>query len=258
MRCDEARQVLWPRPQPRAADGPGLRALEHYARCEACRRFFREQEELRDRLRQLAERVTVPRSLAERVEGLIERQAIGERRARSRRRIALAGAGAAGLAAAAALLLLMARPFDRNPDVARELVAQTRSMLEEAAGHISSDLDETERWLQSEVRYPVELPAISGAYLVGGRVALIGDTRTAAAVYLLHGKPLAYFALPSRGALSEAGAADRVEAVSQNGYEVAMWVEPAGARAVVASMPREHVVGVAEECRTLMGRSSPD
>ncbi|MFQ6045386.1 MAG: hypothetical protein ACE5PT_03370 [Gemmatimonadales bacterium] len=258
MRCEEARLVLWPKPGPRATGRPADRALLHYAECEACQRFFRHQQALEDRLRQVGEGVTVPPSLAGRVGTLVERQAIRERRSRTGRRLSFLGLGAAGLAAAAALLVLLVGPSDRGSDMARELVAQTQAMLGEATGHTSSDLGETEFWLQSQVQYPVELPAISGAYLVGGRVARMGDTRTAAAVYLLHGKPLAYFALPSPEALGKGVGTDRVEAVSRNGYEVAMWVEPGGARAVVASMPRDHVVGVAEECRTLMGQSSPD
>jgi anti-sigma factor RsiW len=76
----------------------------------------------------------------------------------------------------------------------------------------------------------------------------LGDIRGAAVVYEYHGASLTYFALPPGNVLGQA-VPDRLTAAAANGYEVALWTEQGAARAVAATMPRQAVLQVAEECR---------
>ena len=95
-----------------------------------------------------------------------------------------ASLGALIVTAAAAVIVLVAAP--RNAaDIAAPLVAAAREELEQSTRIVSEDFGEIERWLASEVGYPVEVPAISGALLVGARVASFGEgEKSAAVVYL--------------------------------------------------------------------------
>ena len=92
---------------------------------------------------------------------------------------------------------------------------------------------------------------ISGAVLVGARVASFGEgEKSAAVVYLSRGMPVTYFALPSDMVLGKRLRSDRVTAATADGYEVALWTEKGRARAIAAPMSRDEVVQIAEECRS--------
>lgn len=245
MRCNAARRALWPEPGPRAATDEVAAAFEHYSSCEECRRFFAHQSVLAQRLRHLNDGVTAPSTLAQRIRGALADETVLHAAGRSRwlRR------GGIALVAAAALLLLFFRPAGVPPEVAQPLVREAQAMATQQDGYTSSDIGELEAWLELQVGYPVNIPDISGAYLVGARVATLDGAKTAAAVYIFEGMPLTYFALPSGQVLGREVRGSRVRAISADGYNVALWIEPGGARAIVAPIPRDRVVGIAEECR---------
>ncbi len=251
MQCEQARLALWPRPGPQPEAGEGARALEHYAECAACQWFFRTQDRLGHRLARV-EAPAAPATLTERI-----RTALAEeeqtRRAAARGRW-LAGAGAALLTAAAVLVFAV-----RSPSVPTELV---RPFVEHAQTDLgggramtSSDFTELQSWLEGQVGYDLHLPHITGARLVGGRVAEIGGVRGAIVTYVsdAEGKALTYFALPSTNVIGGSLTPDQVAIVTTDDYEVAVWLEAGGTRAVVASMPRRRVVEIAEECKAQAG-----
>lgn len=246
MQCDEVRLALWPEPGPRPLSGESVAAFEHYARCDACQRFFRVQRHLTNRLARLREAVGPPAGLTERVHAAVADEVLAEGAHHRARWLA---AGGAALLAAAAALLLMLRPGGGVPQQAViPLVAEAGRAPGDAAGLTSSEIAELEGWFAAQ-GYVVQVPDISEAYLVGGRIATVDGTRTAAVVYLFRGRPLTYFALPTADVLGSRLRGDRVIAVSVNHYEVALWIERDQARAVVAAIPRAEVVAVASECR---------
>jgi anti-sigma factor RsiW len=97
--------------------------------------------------------------------------------------------------------------------------------------------------------YHIDVPAISNAVLIGGRVVDLNHLPAAAVIYTMHGKQLTYFAMPTANLLGTTISNDRVRAVSSGGFNVATWTEAGAARAVVAAMDEKEVVAVARECR---------
>ena len=126
-------------------------------------------------------KLSAPAALRARIEAAIAANATASRSWSVRWRASL---GALIVTAAAAVIVLVAAP--RNAaDIAAPLVAAAREELEQSTRIVSEDFGEIERWLASEVGYPVEVPAISGALLVGARVASFGEgEKSAAVVYL--------------------------------------------------------------------------
>ena len=134
--------------------------------------------------------------------------------------------------------------------MAMPFVTEAARVLTPAASFRSNEFAEVEAWLASNVGSPVRLPDITDATLMGGRVVSMNGVPTAAAVYEFHGMPLTYFALPTSGVAGrEIETDDGIVELAAEGYEVAMWGEPEGVRAVVAPMPRDEVRAVAVECR---------
>lgn len=242
MRCEEARLALWPDPRPRPGSADLADALEHYASCLACQRFFDREAALVRRLGRLQE-VPARGELRARIAAALDQRPLP----RPRRRRWAIGGGIAALAAAAALTLLLTRP-PMPPDVARPLVAEARIGLD-SQSLTSPDFAAVERWLEDRLGYTVRLPEISDAALVGGRIATLGGVRIPTAVYLVHGMPVSYFALPSGDVMGAPVKSRDVVAMASNGYHIALWSERGLARAVVAPMPRREVVQIAEECQ---------
>jgi anti-sigma factor RsiW len=246
MRCETARRILWPQPGPRPATDEAAAAFEHYSSCEECRRFFAHQNVLGRRLKHLGARVKAPPGLVQRISAALADETVLHATGSRSRRLSR---GALALVAAAALLVVVIRPTGVPAEVAQPLVTEAQVILSQPEGYSSSDIRELENWLELRVGYPVHIPDISNSYLVGVRIATLAGTKTAAAVYLVEGMPLTYFALPSGRVLGLEVRGSRVKGVSSDGYNVALWAERGRARAIVAPMPLERVVGVAEECR---------
>jgi len=247
MRCEEARQILGPEPGESPTGGQHEQAHAHCAGCDACRQYYGAQRALGRRLFRLgAAAIQAPPWLAARVRASLDVETVRlERRRRTR---LFAGSGTAALAAAAALFLLLGAP-DTSRRMASPLARAAQAGLGSPAAITSSDTAILRAWLQHEVGYAVEIPTISDADLVGASVTEMDGVRGAAVVYEYHGQPLTYFDLPSTGSSGRWPQSGVVESASADGYEVAVWTQEGGARAVVAPMPRRAVVGVANECR---------
>ena len=237
MTCDLAREALWPDPSlPALAE-----ARDHYERCEDCRMFFRSQAALGERFAHLT-RPGAPDTLRARVVARVA----AERIARRRR----AGWVGVALAAAAALALAFGLRAPGDDDLAVPFVAQATRALPPANTYRSTELDHVEDWLQTQIADEIHIPDISDATILGGRVVNVDGVPGVAAVYDYHGMPLTYFAVSAdeMGGLRmdvEAG----IQSAAAQGYEVAIWVENGGLRAVAAPMPRAELHAVAKECR---------
>jgi len=113
----------------------------------------------------------------------------------------------------------------------------------------SSDPVQLGSWLESQLGYHVDVPAISNAVLMGGRVTALNQAPAAAVMYTMHGKQLTYFAAPTANLLGTTISNTNVRTVSSGRFNVATWSEARGARAVVAAMDEKEVTAVARECR---------
>lgn len=246
MRCEEARRILGPEPSEPPMGGQQEQAHAHRAGCDACRRYYGAQRALSRRLRQLsAAALQAPPWLAARIRASLDDETALLVRRRSR---LIAGSGTVALAAAAALLLLLGAP-DTSRRMASPLARAAQAGLGSPVSIASSDTAILRAWLQHEVGYTVDIPNISDADLVGASVTEMDGVRGAAVVYEYRGRPLTYFDLPSTGFPGGWPQSGVVESASANGYEVAVWAQEGGARAIAAPMPRQTVVDVANECR---------
>ena len=156
------------------------------------------------------------------------------------------------VAAAAIVLLLMSilKPTGLpTQNAVAPLVNQASMGLSSTGALASSDPDQLGTWLESQMGYHVDVPAISNAVLLGGKVADLNHVPAAAVMYTMHGKQLTYFAVSTANLLGTTVSNDRVRTVSSGGYNVATWSEAGAARAVVAAMDETEVVAVARECR---------
>jgi anti-sigma factor RsiW len=156
------------------------------------------------------------------------------------------------VAAAAIILLLMSIP--RLTDLpTRNAVAplldQATIGLSSTGALASSDPDQLGTWLESQIGYHIDVPVISNAVLMGGRVADLNHTPTAAVMYTMHGRQLTYFAMPNAIVLGTIISDGGVRSVSSGEFNVATWTESGAARAVVAAMDEKEVVAIANECR---------
>jgi hypothetical protein len=242
--CDGAREALWPDPmEPASAE-----ARAHYDRCSDCQAFFARDRRLAARLAGLP-RPPAPTDLRECVaRGLASRPrwSIASRRA------------AVGVVAIAAALMLavLARP-DPMDDVVRPFAAEARASASGDLAMTSSDAVALGGWFATTLGSPVTIPSITGADLMGGKVALIGGRRVAVIVYHLHGDPLTYFASSDHEMGGRGMPDDEIRMGTDDGVEVAVWREPRGVRAVAAAMPRADVMAVATECRTKARMTGP-
>ncbi len=166
-----------------------------------------------------------------------------------RRRLVFAALAAVGIALAAVGVSQWGT-WAATSALAEPLAREARAGLEAAAPALTSaDADALEKWLEPQVGFRVEIPAIARASLMGGRVAVLDGARGVVLVYDLDGTRLTYFALPTRDAWSRGLTSEAVTPVSRNGYELAMWTERGATRALVAPMQRVAVLEVAEDCR---------
>lgn len=261
MRCEEVRLALTSQPGPGPATGSLTVALGHLEQCTECQQSLMPQQALRERLRRLNE-VSAPPYLVGRI-----RDAIGQPATVRRpvgRRVRWVVGGGLLVSSALSLLLLARNPDARIPEgVMRPLVAQASSRLpsmrgasEAPDGVATSNAAQLRRWFAERVPYRVEIPQIDGAALVGGRVIDLAGTPTPAVEYLLHGRPLTFFAFSSGRVMGSSVAGEEIVAGSTDGYHVALWLEHGLARAVVGQLPRSAMMGFAAECRAKALRPS--
>lgn len=256
MRCEEARRVLMPEPGPRPESPESREAFDHYERCPACQQFFADHRAIRSRLSNLKD-LAAPAALRRRVEEAIAKDSVSARPRRPARWIAAGGA----LVAAATLILVLSNPT--IPETVRTPLVQHAAqalpdptLADEATDAIAtSDSQILGQWFVGRVNYPVEVPQIDGAELVGGRVAELHGVRSVSIVYRYRNSEITYFALPSGQVGSTTVDWNDIVAESSDGYELAMWQEAGLARAVVAAMPRADVMRFARECRAKALRS---
>lgn len=236
MNCETAREAVWP--------GPGVgpapaEARAHVEQCPACRRFFETQAALGRRLTAVSSQ-NAPAGLRERVRAALADEVQAGRPLGRRRWWAVGGLAAA---AAVALMIGLSSPAG---DLAEPFAEQGTEIA-----FASDDFGAVERWLASRLGRPVSLPAITDAQLEGARIVTLEGRAAAAAVYRLHGDLLTYFALPDFTVSGERVMPEHeIRTATAGPYEVAVWGELDGARAVMAQMSRDEVIAIAAECRT--------
>ncbi|UCG86282.1 MAG: hypothetical protein JSW71_20650, partial [Gemmatimonadota bacterium] len=128
--------------------------------------------------------------------------------------------------------------------------------IAETDAFANSDPTELGRWLEAQIGHPVEIPAISNAILIGGRVADISGQPAASASYLIEGNALTYFALPAAEIPSALPAEGWVHMMSSEEFNIVTWKVAGSVRALVARMGKRELVALAQECRRMASTSN--
>ncbi len=201
------------------------------------------------RLKRLAARLETPPGLRDLVLQAVAADGVTQLRPAFARRRALGWAGAVLAAAASLTLFLNSRgPSD---DFALPFVEAARGGLSAGdRGLAAADSLQLADWFAPRLGYQVGIPAIAGAQLMGGRVALVSEVEAAVVLYQLNGEDLTYFALPTPEVRNVRVSDDSQLAAGIENYEVVIWGERGEARALAAAaISRTRLEAIAEECR---------
>jgi anti-sigma factor RsiW len=178
MNCDEYRKgrIL----AEGEANLPDIVRL-HFAECEECQIYLREQERLRMEVRKLAEREHAPEGLRESVADLLHQTNAPKRQGTTR-----------WAAAAAAILVMVGAGtsyvwyrYARTPTperLAQDFISDHLHYLPGREQIVSSSPQQVQGWFQGRVEFPVPVPDVPGAVLEDARVCDISGRKAA----LLH------------------------------------------------------------------------
>ncbi len=206
------------------------------------------------RLRQIADTPRAPQHLRDRVFAGIAGEHFAEKRRGIRWDLIAAATGGAFLSAAAALALWLAVPT--TPPAQQQAESWVDIALNQVtgAGVMKTDQPASLRsWFESQVNYTVDVPNIPAANLRGGRLAYLGGVQGVAVEYEIGGQDLTYLMVPEGNVLDmlvEQG--DTLVAWSSRGYQIVMWKQGGGTRALVGSLPRKEINDIADHCRRTM------
>ena len=204
------------------------------------------------RLRSIADSQRAPRYLRERIYAGIAAESFAERRRQFPWDLVGAGAGGA-LAAAAAFAIWLAVPVNRPP---LQVESWVDIALNQVTGGAMMQTDEPaslRAWFESQVDYAVDVPDIPDAVLRGGRLAYVGGIRGAAMEYDVHGQDLVYLMVPHGSVMDMlASPGDTLLAWSSRGYQIVMWKQGGGTRALVSQLPQSELYQIADHCRRTM------
>ena len=206
------------------------------------------------RLRQIADTQRAPQHLRDRVFAAIAGEHFAEKRRGIRWDLIAAATGGAFLSAAAALALWLAVPTSPPEQQQAESWVDIALNQVTGAGVMKTDQPASLRsWFESQVNYMVDVPNIPDANLRGGRLAYLGGVQGVAVEYEIGGQDLTYLMVPEGNVLDmlvEQG--DTLVAWSSRGYQIVMWKQSGGTRALVGSLPRKEINDIADHCRRTM------
>lgn len=152
-------------------------------------------------------------------------------------------------AVAAAVALAVLTRGDDMGEMAAPFASAARATNSSSLGMTTANHGSLERWFAATLGGRVGVPAITGAELVGGRVAVIEGRPAAVVLYRMHGDPVTYLALRDGDGGGETLSAERIMMAEAGDVQVALWREAGGVRAIAAAMPPDDVMAVAMECR---------
>ena len=206
------------------------------------------------RLRQIADTQHAPPYLRDRVFAGIAAEHFAEKRGRIRWDLIAAATGGAFLSAAAALAIWLAAPT--APPVPPQAESWVDIVLNQGTGAAVMETDQPaslKSWFASQVDYTVDVPDIPDANLRGGRLAYLGGIQGVAVEYEIAGQDLTYLMVPQGNVLDMlAEQGDTLVTWSSRGYQIVMWKQGGGTRALVGPLPRKEINDIADHCRRTM------
>lgn len=203
MQCHESASLLSPYLDDTLPSAAELDALEaHLSACEPCRSRLASLRALKHAIARLPSREEPPGAIRAHVEAL----RLGRSRFGRRRALVPAVAAVVALAVVAAYAL---RRADRTARLADDLVADHVSSVPEVrlAEIASSDREAIARFFADHLPFPVAVPAIPGAEILGARLCKIEGRRVELLFYRREDRTLSLFVTDSPIAGGECWAA---------------------------------------------------
>lgn len=263
MKCDRARQLLWPPEEPRLASSGVLEARRHVESCEACRDYLAQDAIILAALRRARE-VRAPAGVRERIFDALaqERMATEAGTTRKRRWRLVAALSTAALLALVSVpsVVLFVTDSRSGPSLPAETEVATNAAFVEdflrravQAEHIeTSDPGEVAEFLARELGLQDPEPLTLARYdLAGAEICIVEGVRGAVVVYKQDGKALYHYLIPKAGGEATAPALASARPPEWSGIAevpaVVTWATTEVQQALVSDMPPEELLSLARE-----------
>lgn len=262
MKCEEAREQLWPLEEPRLASPGVMEARSHVEQCESCRDFLEQDASLLAALRRCRE-IEAPPEVREGVLDLLAQEGVGRRPPRSTSRPLVGGFVGLAVALGGIALVSLVAPgsnqgIDQGANTASVQSAFVEDFLRRAvqAEHIeTSDPGEVARFLVRELGVATPLPVpIRNFELTGAEVCIVEGVRGAVVLYKQDGRILYHYLIPQQ---REASAEPRISTVrppewsGQAGFpSVVTWGSEQIQQALVGDLPPDELLAMARSLAT--------
>lgn len=196
--CASCRERISVRLDGALAPGEAGELDAHLARCSGCRAYTTRLAAAHGAVGRLESRRPVPSALAARIKAETLRQSSWPRWTRHARTVSAAGLAAATIAA---LVWLGGAPDALHPDprhlpdLCTVLVEDhIRYLPAQDATEVGADRpEELERWFASRLDFPVRVPSLAGARLLGGRECFLSGRKVALLFYERAGRRISLF-----------------------------------------------------------------
>lgn len=252
MECGEARKIIYLTPGVEPLTSELVEAKRHIKHCAKCSEFFREEETLKNLIRERAPREKAPPSLRENVLAEIAKrhgQKSSNRfynifRSDIIDRVILPALILVFLILLTGSIFYFVSLKQEHQSLASLLAEDHITNIPEAAQILSSEPRNVEDWFRGKVDFVVKVPELRDAKLIGGRLCRIKNNRIALLFYEKDGKPISLFVMDD--SLADIG---KVEIQGKNlyhqtekGCNLIFWREKGIVYALVSDIRREELV----------------
>jgi len=251
MECGEARKILYLTSGVESLTSEAVEAKRHIKHCAECAEFFREEETLKNLIRERAPREKAPPSLRESILGKIGKRH-GQKSSNRLYNIFLSGKVmkmvppvliGMFLILAASSIFYFVSLNQGHQSLAALLAEDHITNIPEAAQILSSEPISVEDWFRGKVDFVVKVPELRGATLHGGRLCRIKNHRIALLFYEKDKKTISLFVmddslvdLPSIGKIEIHG--KKLHYQSEKGCNLIFWREQGVVYALVSDIHR--------------------
>lgn len=260
MQCDEARKIIYLTPEVEPITRELVEAKEHIRHCHECEGFFREEETLKNLIRERAPREKAPPHVRENILAEIakrSKQSLSNSvyniswSVRNTRAISF---GLMGIFLILLTVLLFYSSLFKQEykSLASQLAEDHIRNIPEAAQILSSEPGSVENWFWGKVDFAVKVPELRGATLVGGRLCHIKNNRVALLFYEKDKRPISLFVMGS--SLEDLSSIGRSEIQdkslhyqSNKGCNLIFWREKGILYGLVSDIKREELVRLVSE-----------
>lgn len=254
MNCSHARKILYPEPTKCEVTIEHAAAQMHVHECSACNRYFREQTEWSQLLKEKVGTEEAPEPLREQVQKAIARHRETPPQGRiQRRRRALVAALAAVMFLPAAWLAWQAVKAP-SASLLQDLCKDHANYLSERREVESSEPEVIESWLRQKTRYAVHVPAFEDTELLGGRLCFLRGRQAALVFYRKSDRPVSLFQFSEEGVRLRTLNQSVIEGVpiwhgAFQGYNVVAFAQRGMIYALVSDLRESELLQLASEAQ---------